>query len=170
MKFKQSSCRYMSLEFAKTAPGVMVASWAHPKSGRVQSIAIIESCDAWNTFIDGEWIARDLPCFEDAVAAAERKLAPKAASNMIRVAGICLLAAILGASAVVASKFIPAISAAKVAADTDGGEGGGAQASKYSSKVETVAPDKPVRDLAVSQQPLPVHRDGPTLQPRAHHF
>jgi hypothetical protein len=160
----------MSLEFAKTAPGVMVASWTHPKSGRVKSVAIIKSCDAWNTFIDGEWIARDLSSFEDAVAAAERKLTPRASSNMIRVAGVCLLAVILGASAVVASKFMPAVSTAKVTPDTEEGKGGGAQVSKYSSKVETVAPDKPVRDLAVSEQPLPVRRDGPTLRPRAHHF
>jgi hypothetical protein len=159
----------MSLEFAKTAPGVMVASWTHPKSGRVQSVAIIKSCDAWNTFIDGEWIARDLSSFEDAVAAAERKLTPRASSNMIRVAGVCLLAVILGASAVVISKFMPVIPAVRDAAVREG-EGANARASKNTEKVETVAPDKSLRDLAISQQPLPVRRDRPALQPRADHF
>lgn len=168
----------MSLEFAKTAPGVRVASWTHPRSGRVHSIAVIESCDAWNTFIDGEWIARDLPSFEEAVAAAETELTPKTSPKMIRVAGVLLLALIVGASAVVASKFIPAISTPEIAkiaeieevvAVTEGEEAG-ASARKYHAKEEKVAPDKPVRDLGVSQQPLPVRRERPTLQPSARHF
>ncbi len=113
----------MSLQFAKTAPGVMVASWTNP-SGRIHSIAVIESCDAWNTFIDSEWIARDQPAFKDAVAAAEMRLARKASSKMIRVAGVLLVSVILGASAVVASKFLPEISSEKVMAVSEGAESG----------------------------------------------
>jgi hypothetical protein len=156
----------MNLQFAKTAPGVMVASWTHPKSGRVYSIAVIESCDAWNTFIDGEWIARDLPSFEGAVAAAETKLSPKFYPNLVRVAGLCLLAVILGASAVVASKLMPANSAAEVAAVTED-DAPGARASEL---VEKVAPDTPIQNPGVSQQPLPVRRARPTPQPRAGDF
>ena len=159
----------MSLEFTKTAPGVMVASWPHQKSGRVHSIAIIESIDAWNTFIDGEWIARDQPTFEDAVAVAEMKLKRKRSSNMIRVAGVLLLAVILGASAVVASKFMPEISGEEISALTEG-EASSARASNYPARVNEVASDTANRDLAVSKQPLPVPRDRPTLQPRPHHF
>ena len=118
----------MSLQFAKTAPGVMVASWTNP-SGRIHSIAVIESCDAWNTFIDGEWIARDQPTFKDAVAAAEIKLTRKASSKMIRVAGVLLVSAILGASAVVASKFMPDISNEEIMAVPEG-EQPGARADK----------------------------------------
>ena len=159
----------MSLEFTKTAPGVMVASWPHQKSGRVHSIAIIEGSDAWNTFIDGEWIARDQPTFEDAVAVAEMKLTRKTWSNMIRVAGVLLLVVILGASAVVASKFMPAISSEEISALTEG-EASGARAIKSPARVNKVAPDTANRDLAVSKQPLPVRRDRPALQPRPHHF
>ena len=159
----------MSLQFAKTAPGVMVASWTHPKSGRIHSIAVIESCDAWNTFIDGEWIARDQPTFEDAVAVAEMKLTRKTWSSMIRIAGVLLLVVILGASAVVASKFMPAISSEEISALTEG-EASGARAIKSPARVNKVAPDTANRDLAVSKQPLPVRRDRPALQPRPHHF
>jgi hypothetical protein len=159
----------MSLEFTKTAPGVMVASWPHQKSGRVHSIAIIEGSDAWNTFIDGEWIARDQPTFEDAVAVAEMKLTRKRSSNMIRVAGVLLLAVILGASAVVASKFMPANSGEEISALRER-EASGARTSNYPARVNKVAPDTANRNLAVSKQPLPVPRDRPTLQPRPHHF
>ncbi len=158
----------MSLQFAKTAPGVMVASWTNP-SGRIHSIAVIESCDAWNTFIDGEWIARDQPTFEDAVAVAEMKLTRKTWSSMIRIAGVLLLVVILGASAVVASKFMPAISSEEISALTEG-EASGARAIKSPARVNKVAPDTVNRDLAVSKQPLPVRRDRPALQPRPHHF
>jgi hypothetical protein len=113
----------MSLQFAKTAPGVMVASWTNPR-GRIHSIAVIESCDAWNTFIDGEWIARDQPTFKDAVAAAEIKLTPKASSKMIYVAGVLLVSVILGASAVVASKFMPDLSSEAIMAVSEGEESG----------------------------------------------
>jgi hypothetical protein len=114
----------MSLQFAKTAPGVMVASWTHPKSGRIHSIAVIESCAAWNTFIDSEWIARDQPTFKDAVTTAEMKLTRKASSKMIRVAGVLLVSVILGAGAVVASKFMPDISSEEIMAVSEGEEWG----------------------------------------------
>ena len=159
----------MRLEFKKTAPGVMVASWTYSKSGRSYSIAAIESCDTWHTFIDGEWIARDLPSFEEAAIAAEMKLTPKGSPKMIRVAGVLLAAAILGASAVVASKFVPAISSAEVATVTRGDDSS-ARRGQYTANVKTTAPDEIFRSPAASKQPLPVRRELPALQPSAHRF
>ena len=138
----------------------MVASWTHPKSGRVYSIAVIESCDAWNTFIDGEWIARDQPTFEDAVAVAEMKLTRKTWSSMIRIAGVLLLVVILGASAVVASKFMPAIPSEEISALTEGeasGEPSGASAPEDAALVRRRA--EVIEDaIGVAVDPIPRHQ------------
>ncbi len=106
----------MELNFAKTAPGVMTASWTHPKKGRQYSIAIIESCDTQHLFIDGELIARELPNFDDAVTLAKQKLNATQSPQLVRIAGALVIASVIGASVVVASKFLPAISPAEIAA------------------------------------------------------
>ena len=108
----------MELQFAKTAPGVMTASWTHPKKGRHYSIAIIESCDTQHLFIDGELIARELPTFEDAVTLARQKLESGRSSQLVRIASGLVLASVIGASIIVASKFMPAITASEIAAVT----------------------------------------------------
>ena len=157
----------MGLDFVETAPGVMTAAWTHPRYGREHSIAVIEGCDAWNTFIDGEWIARDLPSFEAAVAAAEKKLTPKTSSKIIRVVGVLLIAALLGAGAVAGSKLLPATSAGEIATVTEV-EKHDTTASKNPAHNEKVVPTKTVRDLPLSRQPAPVRRDQPALQPSPH--
>ncbi len=106
----------MELNFAKTAPGVMTASWTHPKKGRQYSVAIIESCDTQHLFIDGELIARELPNFDDAVTLAKQKLNTTQSSQLVRIAGALVIASVIGASVVVASKYLPAITPAEIAA------------------------------------------------------
>jgi hypothetical protein len=106
----------MELNFAKTAPGVMSASWTHPKKGRQVSIAIIESCDTQHLFIDGELIARDLPTFDDAVTLAKQRVNATQAPGLVRIAGAFVAASLIGASVFVAAKFMPAISTAEIVA------------------------------------------------------
>ena len=95
----------MDLNFAQTAPGVMTASWMHPKSGRQYSVAIIESCDTQHLFIDGELVARELATFDDACTLAKQKLSAKQSTKLVRVAGALVLASVISASVIAASEF-----------------------------------------------------------------
>ena len=110
----------MDLNFAKTAPGVMTANWMHPKTGRQYSVAIIESCDTQHLFIDGELVARELATFDDAVALAKQKLASKQPSKLVRIAAALVIASAIGASVIAASKFMPRMTAADLAAAMPG--------------------------------------------------
>jgi hypothetical protein len=110
----------MNLNFAKTAPGVMTASWMHPKSGRQYSVAIIESCDTQHLFIDGELVARELATFDDAVVLAKQKLSTKQSTKLVRMAGALVVASVIGASVIAASKFMPQVTAADLAAAVPG--------------------------------------------------
>jgi len=142
----------MALEFAKTAPGVMTATWTHPNSGRAFSVAVIESCETWHTFIDGELIARDQPSFDVAVAAAEKKLTRKATSRMVRVAGILVIASSLGASAVIASKFMPHVTGSELAAVAKP-----ERAITPATEALAQAPASPALTTVAAPQTLPTH-------------
>ena len=64
----------MALNFTETAPGVHTTTLTNPKTEQRHNIAIIESCDAWQLFVDGELAARDLPSFKAAITEAEAKI------------------------------------------------------------------------------------------------
>lgn len=114
----------MALQFTETAPGVHTTSIVNPKTERRYNVAIIESSNAWQLFIDGELAVRDLPSFKAAVAQAEAKaLAPKT-SKMVRAACILVMLSVAGASAVGMSKLVGPMFEAEatvsaVAADTE---------------------------------------------------
>ena len=96
----------MALQFTETAPGVHTASIVNPKTERRYNIAIIESSNAWQLFIDGELAVRDLPSFKAAVAQAEAKASAPRTSNMVRAACILVMLSVAGASAVGMSKLV----------------------------------------------------------------
>lgn len=96
----------MALQFIETAPGVHTTSIVNPRSGRRYNIAIIESSNAWQLFIDGELAVRDLPSFKAAAAQAQAKASAPRTSNMVRAACILVMLSVAGASAVGMSKLV----------------------------------------------------------------
>ncbi len=113
----------MALQFSETAPGVHTAAIINPKTDRRHNVAIIESCDAWQLFIDGELAVRDMPSFKAAAAEAQAKVMAPRTSNMVRAACILVLFSVTGASAigmtkVLAHLFSVETTVAAVASDT----------------------------------------------------
>lgn len=98
----------MALQFTETAPGVHTATWTNPKNQQRQNIAVIESCDAFQLFIDGELSVRDLPSFKAAVAQAESNFKSGSSSRMVRAAGFLVLVSVVGATAIGAAKLLSA--------------------------------------------------------------
>lgn len=96
----------MAPHFTETAPGVHTTTLTDPKTERRQNIAIIESCDAWQLFVDGELKTRDLPSFKAAVAAAQSNLTNHRGPSMVRVACALVLLSIAGASTIGMAKVI----------------------------------------------------------------
>lgn len=113
----------MALQFSETAPGVHTTTIVDPKTERRHNVAIIESCDAWQLFIDGELKTRDLPSFKAAVTAAQAQIAARRPSSMIRVAAALVAVsaagvATVGLSKAIAPQFNSQAAVAKVASDT----------------------------------------------------
>lgn len=96
----------MTLRFTETAPGVYTSSILDAKTGKSHNIAIIESCNAWQLFIDGELSARDLPSFKAAIASAEGKFKAQPTPVMLRAACVLVIASIAGASLIGATKLL----------------------------------------------------------------
>lgn len=96
----------MALHFSETAPGVHTTTLTNPKTDKRHNIAIIESCNAWQLFIDGELAARDLPSFKAAIAEAESKVTVRRTSTMVRAACILVLFSVAGASAIGMTKVL----------------------------------------------------------------
>jgi hypothetical protein len=94
----------MTTQFNETAPGVHTATLTNPKSKQLHNVAIIESCDAFQVFIDGELQERDLPSFRAAAAVAERKVCASRSLTMAHAAGILVLLSVAGGSAIGVTK------------------------------------------------------------------
>lgn len=86
----------MALEFTETAPGVHTATLSDPKTGQGRNIAIIESCDAWQLFIDGELAARDLPSFNAAVQQGKQAVGKKS-GRLMGTTSLVMLGSVAGA-------------------------------------------------------------------------
>ena len=113
----------MALHFSETAPGVHTTTLTNPKTAKRHNVAIIESCNAWQLFVDGELVARDLPSFKAAIAEAESKVTARRTSMMVRAACTLVLVSVAGASAIGMTKVLaPLLSddatVAAVASDT----------------------------------------------------
>ena len=96
----------MTLRFTETAPGVHTTSLLNPKTKKTHNIAIIESCNAWHLFIDGEASDRDLPSLKAAASAAQAKILSQRSPVMVRAACILVVASIAGASMIGATKLL----------------------------------------------------------------
>jgi len=96
----------MALHFSETAPGVHTTTLTNPKTDKRHNIAIIESCNAWQLFVDGELAARDLPSFKAAVAEAETKITARRTPTMVRAACLLVVLSVAGASAIGMTKVL----------------------------------------------------------------
>jgi hypothetical protein len=90
---------HMALEFTETAPGVHTATLSDPKTGQSRNIAIIESCDAWQLFIDGEIAARDLPSFAAAIEQGKKSVGGRS-PRLMGISGMVVLGTFAGALAI----------------------------------------------------------------------
>ncbi|MGI9479336.1 MAG: hypothetical protein ACR2PI_21720 [Hyphomicrobiaceae bacterium] len=113
----------MALHFSETAPGVHTTTLTNPKTEKRHNIAIIESCNAWQLFVDGELAARDLPSFKAAIKEAESKVTARRTSIMVRAACTLVLVSVAGASAIGMTKVLAPllsddVAVAAVASDT----------------------------------------------------
>ena len=106
----------MTLQFTETAPGVHTTTLVNPKSDVRHNIAVIESCGAYQVFVDGELAVRDLASFQAAVDAATAYMSAPKTSYMVRAAGMLVILSIVGATTVAVSKFIPAADSASASA------------------------------------------------------
>lgn len=109
----------MALQFSETAPGVHTSSILNPKTEKRHNIAIIESCDAWQLFVDGELAVRDLPSFKAAVAEAEAKLAAPRTSTMVRAACILVVLGVAGATTIGMTKVLTPLLSTQTAVAAD---------------------------------------------------
>lgn len=105
----------MALQFSETAPGVHTSSILNPRTDKRHNIAIIESCDVWQLFIDGELAVCDLPSFKAALAQAEAKFAPPRTSNMVRAACVLVVLSMAGASTIGLTKVLAPVFSAETA-------------------------------------------------------
>lgn len=97
----------MTLQFTETAPGVHTGSVTDPRTNETHNVAIIESCDAWQVFVDGEPKYRDLPSFREAVATIEQSAsASKRSFPIVKLATVVASFSLLGAGSFAAAKFL----------------------------------------------------------------
>jgi hypothetical protein len=136
----------MTTQFNETAPGVHTATLTNPKSKRLHNIAVIESCGAFQLFIDGELQERDLPSFRTAVAAAKRKMSASGSLTMAHAAGILVLLSVGGGSAIGVTKIFGL---------------GSEPASAYATRAPVSA--APNTFKAVKAQNSPASKPAPTL-------
>lgn len=97
----------MTLQFTETAPGVHTGSVTDPRTQEIHNVAIIESCNAWQVFVDGEPKYRDLPSFREAVATVEQSAsASKRSFPVAKLVAVVTSLSLLGAGSFAAAKFL----------------------------------------------------------------
>ena len=155
----------MALQFSETAPGVHTTSIINPKTDRRHNIAIIESCDAWQLFIDGELAVRDMPSFKAAAAEAQAKVTAPRTSNMVRAACILVLLSVTGASAIGMSKVLAPLFRAETTVATVASDTKNSDVPPRFTRVRPPAAKSPSLEQRVKPKPqLPVEEIVVTVQ------
>lgn len=96
----------LTAQFTETAPGVHTAALVHPRTGHQAEVAIIQSSDAYQIYVNGQLKSKDLPSFRAAADAVAGTVRAERSMSMVYVAGSLVLLSVVGATSIGMAKLM----------------------------------------------------------------
>ena len=155
----------MQIEFLRTAPGIHMATVKHPRTGLYCNVAIIESMDLWNVYLDGDLFAENLASYQEAERQAQRVFSASGKGRMVRAAGLLVAFSLVGAATVVGAKMLPTDYLSQLSAAGETSQPTEKPASGGDKAKESTAPKTKIRPVILNRKPKPAPEALPAAKP-----